>query len=404
MQQGCARLLHVGNAICQRASQSAQRSFSVSHPSLSYGQRDFALPNATWNPNTRELYNRYLELSESGAWRRISSFNATVHHLEGKPPEARRDSRLFTRNLDKDGVGFEYSMFFNKAEKRMICIFQPGAYLEGPPGYTHGGCIATIIDSTAGAGAVYDCGRVMTANLNINYKNVRTGRTMQQGCARLLRVGNAICQRASQSAQRSFSVSHPSLSYGQRDFALPNATWNPNTRELYNRYLELSESGAWRRISSFDTFLHHFEGKPPEARRDSRLFTRHLDKDGVGFEYSMFFNKAEKRMICIFQPGAYLEGPPGYTHGGCIATIIDTTAVTGAVYSCGRVMTANLNINYKNPIPMGTTVLVDSNIEKEDGRKVYGRCQIRSHNDLILHADATVLFIKLESTGHGSVV
>ncbi|KAM5127405.1 LOW QUALITY PROTEIN: acyl-coenzyme A thioesterase THEM4-like [Mantella aurantiaca] len=126
--------------------------------------------------------------------------------------------------------------------------------------------------------------------------------------------------------------------------------------------------------------------------RKTRLFTRNVDEDGVGFEYCMFYNKGEKRTVCIFQPGPYLEGPEGYTHGGCIATIIDTTLGTGIVYGCGMVMTANLSIDYRSPIPLGCTVL-DCRVDRE-GRKVYTSCQVRSHDGAVLHNQATALFIK----------
>ncbi|CAJ0947266.1 unnamed protein product, partial [Ranitomeya imitator] len=128
---------------------------------------------------------------------------------------------------------------------------------------------------------------------------------------------------------------------------------------------------------------------PPEGGRITRLFTRNTEHDGAGFEYSMFYNADERRMICIFQPGPFLEGPPGFTHGGCIATILDSTLGAGAVYIAGPVMTANLNIDYRNPIPLGCTVIVDSHVEKEEGRKVYARGQIRSHDDQLLHTEAT---------------
>ncbi|XP_040268216.1 acyl-coenzyme A thioesterase THEM4-like isoform X2 [Bufo bufo] len=192
---------------------------------------------------------------------------------------------------------------------------------------------------------------------------------------------------------RCFSVSHSC--HGHRDYSLPNATWSRHTQELYRKYEELSKIGAWRRIPSYNSTVHHMADAPPKENRVTRLFTRNLDQDGVGFEYSMFYNVAEKRMICVFQPGDYLEGPPGYTHGGCIATILDSNLGAAAMYICGKVMTANLNINYLNPVPLGSTVIVDSHVEKVEGRKVYTRGQVRSHDDQILHTEATGLFIKL---------
>ncbi|KAM3909874.1 acyl-coenzyme A thioesterase THEM4-like [Leptodactylus fuscus] len=217
-------------------------------------------------------------------------------------------------------------------------------------------------------------------------------------CSRLFCGGAVLGHRISQShigpsPLRWFSTCQ--RSHAHRDYSLPNASWSRNTQELYRKYEELSRGGAWRRIPSYNSSVHHIADFPPEESRVTRLFTRNHDQDGVGFEYSMFYNTAEKRMICIFQPGPYLEGPPGYTHGGCIATILDSTLGAGVVYVSGHVMTANLNINYRNPIPLGSTVIVDSHVEKIEGRKVFARGQIRSHDDQILHTEATGLFIKL---------
>lgn len=44
------------------------------------------------------------------------------------------DTRLFLRAIDGDGDGFEYAMFLNTAQRRLLCLFQPGPYLEGHPG------------------------------------------------------------------------------------------------------------------------------------------------------------------------------------------------------------------------------------------------------------------------------
>ncbi|XP_073493485.1 acyl-coenzyme A thioesterase THEM4-like isoform X1 [Phyllobates terribilis] len=193
---------------------------------------------------------------------------------------------------------------------------------------------------------------------------------------------------------RWFSIS--AASARKRDYSLPNEAWSPDTRALYRKYEELSRGGAWRRIPSYNSTVHHMADSPPEGGRVNRLFTRNTEQDGAGFEYSMFYNADERRMICVFQPGPFLEGPPGYAHGGCIATILDSTLGAGVVYVQGPVMTANLNIDYRNPIPLGCTVIVDSHVEKEEGRKVYARGQIRSHDDQILHTEATGLFIKLD--------
>uniref|UniRef100_A0A8C5Q0I3 Acyl-coenzyme A thioesterase THEM4 n=1 Tax=Leptobrachium leishanense TaxID=445787 RepID=A0A8C5Q0I3_9ANUR len=219
-------------------------------------------------------------------------------------------------------------------------------------------------------------------------------------CARHTRGGIYLCnyltaQRAGGPAPCHFSTSQPSLSKDHRDYSLPNVSWSQNLQDLYNKYQELSKNGNWKCIPSCSQWrlVKSQVGDPMEGVRENRFFIRNLDKDGVGLECCMFYNKAEKRMVCIFQPGPYLEGPPGFLHGGCTATMIDSTAGGGAVCTVGPVFTANLNIDYRNPILLGSTAIADSTVEKVDGRKVYTRCTVRGHDDKVVYAEATGLFI-----------
>ncbi|XP_069806891.1 acyl-coenzyme A thioesterase THEM4-like isoform X2 [Dendropsophus ebraccatus] len=185
---------------------------------------------------------------------------------------------------------------------------------------------------------------------------------MIRGCGRLIYETKVLCSLPLQlpgaaiSSCR-FSVRRPCTTEELRDFGLPNATWSQNLKDLYNKFLELSKNGSWKRIPSHNTIAHHLQGDPHETRIGKRMFLRNLDSDGLGFEYCMFFNRDERRMVCLFQPGPYLEGPPG-------------------------------------PIPLGCTLFVDSHVNKIEGRKVYSSCHIQSHDGVILHAEATALFIK----------
>ncbi|XP_040188409.1 acyl-coenzyme A thioesterase THEM4-like isoform X1 [Rana temporaria] len=216
---------------------------------------------------------------------------------------------------------------------------------------------------------------------------------MLYGLCRIIRGGAAVCRHTAATtgvqSDRQFSAAHQ-----PRDYSLPNPTWSPDTKRLYE---ELSRDRSWRRLPSYKEFARSRQSISPEAERKTRLFTRNLDQDGIGFEYCIFYNEAEKRTVCIFQPGPYLGGFAGYAHGGCIATIIDATVGVGIAHGIGPAMTANLNIDYRNPIPLGSTVLIDSRVEKVDGRKVYSNIQVRSHDDAVLHNEATALYIKLKT-------
>uniref|UniRef100_A0A8B9PTU5 Acyl-coenzyme A thioesterase THEM4 n=1 Tax=Apteryx owenii TaxID=8824 RepID=A0A8B9PTU5_APTOW len=186
-----------------------------------------------------------------------------------------------------------------------------------------------------------------------------------------------------------------------KDYALPNASWSQDMLDLYNRFLDMTKDGLWKRIPSYNNILDHIPESMKltyEKRKDTRLFLRSIDAEGAGFEYVMFLNTSEKRVVCLFQPGSYLEGHPGFAHGGSIATIIDSTIGSCAISVAGKVMTANLSIDYVNPVPLGSVVLVDSKADKVEGRKVFLSCKMQSVDGNTLHAEATALFIQLDAT------
>ncbi|KFO18234.1 Thioesterase superfamily member 4 [Fukomys damarensis] len=201
-------------------------------------------------------------------------------------------------------------------------------------------------------------------------------------------------------ARRSFA----SENVVNRDHALPNPSWNKDLRLLFDQFMRKCEAGSWKRLpsnnhspQSFQDFQTRFVDPklPKEQISQARLFTRSFE-DGLGFEYVMFCNDAEKRVVCFFQAGPYLQGAPGFTHGGAIATMIDATTGMCAFRAGGVVMTANLNINYKRPIPLCSVVVMKSQIDKVEGRKVFVSCNVRSVDEETLYSEATSLFIKLD--------
>ena len=96
--------------------------------------------------------------------------------------------------------------------------------------------------------------------------------------------------------------------------------------------------------------------------------------------------------------GSKLSGHAGLVHGGCIATIIDELCgwTFGMDYGAG--FTANLNVNYRIPIPVNTTVLVHCQVIEEVRRKVYIKCTIQDIQDGKIYSDGVALFVKPKHT------
>ncbi|XP_040900722.1 acyl-coenzyme A thioesterase THEM4 isoform X3 [Toxotes jaculatrix] len=194
-----------------------------------------------------------------------------------------------------------------------------------------------------------------------------------------------------------------------RDFSLPNSSWGPEMMQLYEHYNSQcavetedgeKQGGTWTRLPSYNRSLKYATGTggvylSKIIQSKARLFTRNIRDTGAAFEYVLFVNKEEDRCVCIFQAGHLLEGPPGHVHGGAIATMIDTVTGTHASLLSAPVMTANLNINYRNPIPLGSTVLIESCLDAKEGRKTFISCKVSSTDGSKLHTEATALFLSI---------
>uniref|UniRef100_A0A6I8P359 Acyl-coenzyme A thioesterase THEM4 n=2 Tax=Ornithorhynchus anatinus TaxID=9258 RepID=A0A6I8P359_ORNAN len=198
-----------------------------------------------------------------------------------------------------------------------------------------------------------------------------------------------------------------------KDYSLPNTSWGRELRGLYEQYMERCKDEAWKRLPSFcdnsmfvGTIMDptrkdraaapEMSMEPPKFTQPPRLFTRSIQGDGLGFEYVTFYNSDQQKAECLFQSGPFLEGAPGFVHGGAIATMIDNLMGTCAILVSGVVMTANLNINYKSPVPLGSTVVLKSQVDRLEGRKMFISCRVHSANQKTLHVEATSLFVKLD--------
>ncbi|XP_047214612.1 acyl-coenzyme A thioesterase THEM4 isoform X1 [Girardinichthys multiradiatus] len=192
-----------------------------------------------------------------------------------------------------------------------------------------------------------------------------------------------------------------------RDFSLPNSSWGEEMMRLYNYYNSQSEEATegqedhgeqWTRLPSYNRSLKYATGGVYLSKiiqSKARLFTRNIRDPGAAFEYVVFFRQDKQRCVCVFQAGHLLEGPPGHVHGGAIATMIDTVTGTHASLLSAPVMTANLNINYRSPIPLGSTVLIESTLDKEEGKKKFILCSVTSTDGSRVHTEATALFVSI---------
>lgn len=92
--------------------------------------------------------------------------------------------------------------------------------------------------------------------------------------------------------------------------------------------------------------------------------------------------------------GEHLDGHPGIVHGGILSLMFDDLLGFG-FYSLGIPMafTANLNVDYRAPIPAGTRVRIAAQLESREGRKLFWKAQMTSLDQKVLYAEASSLYI-----------
>uniref|UniRef100_A0A8C3VTX6 Thioesterase superfamily member 5 n=1 Tax=Catagonus wagneri TaxID=51154 RepID=A0A8C3VTX6_9CETA len=188
-----------------------------------------------------------------------------------------------------------------------------------------------------------------------------------------------------------------------KNYASPNASWCPDMLSLYHDFLEKTKADGWVKLLSFKSNRDHIQGfKLPldlqvtSDKRDWRLFTRCIETEGQGFEYVIFFHLPQKKFVCLFQPGPYLEGPPGFAHGGSLAAMVDETFSKAAYLAGEGLLTLNLNISFKNLIPVGSLAVLNGNMEKIEDQKIYMSCIIQSRDQQTLYAKASGIFLQMQ--------
>jgi uncharacterized protein (TIGR00369 family) len=96
-----------------------------------------------------------------------------------------------------------------------------------------------------------------------------------------------------------------------------------------------------------------------------------------------------------FQLDQFYEGPPGYVHGGIIATLLDE-----AMSKLNRplnvlAVTRHMEVDYLHPVPLGKPLTVTSRHARREGRKLFHQAEIRSSHGTVL-AEGKAIFIEID--------
>ncbi len=81
-------------------------------------------------------------------------------------------------------------------------------------------------------------------------------------------------------------------------------------------------------------------------------------------------------VVCLVTVPDTFEGPPGYLHGGIIATLLDET-MSKAVRTHGfTAMTRQMEIDYLHPVHSGAEIRLEGYMVRSEGRKHWTEAKI----------------------------
>ena len=96
--------------------------------------------------------------------------------------------------------------------------------------------------------------------------------------------------------------------------------------------------------------------------------------NSIGLEW---FQKDDGEIFAEFIFGTSHQGPPEHVHGGASAAVLDE-AMGAAVWSAGLMVVAvNLEINYKQPVPIGQKIVILARVHEIHARKVLTSGEMR---------------------------
>ncbi len=99
-------------------------------------------------------------------------------------------------------------------------------------------------------------------------------------------------------------------------------------------------------------------------------------------------------VVCLATVGDSFEGPPGYLHGGIIATLLDE-AMSKSVRLLGRTaMTRQMEVDYLRPAPSGSAIRIEGVVVRSEGRKHWTEAKLLNADGAVL-AHSKGLFIEV---------
>lgn len=117
------------------------------------------------------------------------------------------------------------------------------------------------------------------------------------------------------------------------------------------------------------------------------------EPEGDRFRVSYFKNE-NGQLVARAWFGPETEGPPGHAHGGAMAAVLDEVLGLAAWAAGHPIVVGNLNIHFRQLLPLLTVMQVESEVVRVEGRKVMVHGKIVDVEGMV-YAEAECLCINM---------
>jgi len=93
------------------------------------------------------------------------------------------------------------------------------------------------------------------------------------------------------------------------------------------------------------------------------------EPDGNRFRVR-YYRDEEQQLQARIWFGPETEGPPGNAHGGSMAAVLDEVLGLAAWAAGYSIVVGNLNVSFRNLLPLQKVVTIESRVISAEGRKV----------------------------------
>jgi acyl-coenzyme A thioesterase PaaI-like protein len=98
---------------------------------------------------------------------------------------------------------------------------------------------------------------------------------------------------------------------------------------------------------------------------------RFVSGDRTGNRFRMrYFRDSEQNLIARVWFGPVTEGPPRHAHGGSMAAVLDEVLGLAAWAAGYPIVVGNLNVSFRQLLPIQTVVQVTTRVVSVEGRKI----------------------------------